>query len=51
MAFPWFIWPKSDAAIFLCAFGLTVGIDLPTAVGASLSQVVSEAGMADSVTG
>src|SRR5271154_4920160 len=29
-------WPKSDAAIFLCAFGLTVTVDLPTAVGASL---------------
>jgi len=29
-------WPRSDAAIFLCAFGLTVCIDLPTAVGASL---------------
>jgi sulfate permease, SulP family len=29
-------WPKSDVAIFLCAFGLTVMVDLPTAVGASL---------------
>ncbi len=29
-------WPKSDMAIFLCAFGLTVAVDLPTAVGASL---------------
>jgi len=29
-------WPKSDAAVFLCAFMLTVAIDLPTAVGASL---------------
>ena len=29
-------WPKSDAAIFLCAFSLTVLLDLPTAVGASL---------------
>lgn len=29
-------WPKSDAAVFLCAFGLTVCVDLPTAVGASL---------------
>src|SRR5277367_2640758 len=29
-------WPKSDVAIFLCAFGLTVTVDLPTAVGASL---------------
>jgi SulP family sulfate permease len=29
-------WPKSDAAIFFCAFGLTVAVDLPTAVGASL---------------
>jgi sulfate permease, SulP family len=29
-------WPKSDAAVFLCAFTLTVCIDLPTAVGASL---------------
>jgi SulP family sulfate permease len=29
-------WPRSDVAIFLCAFGLTVTVDLPTAVGASL---------------
>ena len=29
-------WPKSDVLIFLCAFGLTVAVDLPTAVGASL---------------
>src|SRR5204862_4247118 len=29
-------WPKSDVAIFLCAFVLTVTVDLPTAVGASL---------------
>jgi len=29
-------WPKSDAMVFLCAFGLTVMVDLPTAVGASL---------------
>ncbi|MEJ0089292.1 MAG: SulP family inorganic anion transporter [Limisphaerales bacterium] len=29
-------WPTSDVMIFLCAFGLTVAIDLPTAVGASL---------------
>ena len=29
-------WPKSDAAVFICAFGLTVILDLPTAVGASL---------------
>jgi sulfate permease, SulP family len=29
-------WPKSDVAIFLCAFALTVMVDLPTAVGASL---------------
>ncbi|MEI7807236.1 MAG: SulP family inorganic anion transporter [Verrucomicrobiota bacterium] len=29
-------WPKSDTIIFLCAFGLTVAVDLPTAVGASL---------------
>jgi SulP family sulfate permease len=29
-------WPKSDATVFLCAFTLTVCIDLPTAVGASL---------------
>jgi len=29
-------WPKSDAMVFLCAFGLTVAVDLPTAVGASL---------------
>ena len=29
-------WPKSDMAVFLCAFTLTVCVDLPTAVGASL---------------
>jgi len=29
-------WPKSDVMIFLCAFTLTVALDLPTAVGASL---------------
>ncbi len=29
-------WPRSDAAVFLCAFGLTVCVDLPTAVGVSL---------------
>ena len=29
-------WPKSDVMIFLCAFTLTVVLDLPTAVGASL---------------
>lgn len=29
-------WPKSDAVVFLCAFTLTVVLDLPTAVGASL---------------
>lgn len=29
-------WPKSDAAVFLCAFGLTVIADLPFAVGVSL---------------
>jgi SulP family sulfate permease len=29
-------WPKSDVMVFLCAFGLTVAVDLPTAVGASL---------------
>ena len=29
-------WPKSDVAVFLCAFGLTVAVDLPTAVGTSL---------------
>lgn len=29
-------WPKSDAAVFLCAFALTVMLDLPTAVGVSL---------------
>lgn len=29
-------WPRSDAMVFLCAFGLTVTVDLPTAVGASL---------------
>ncbi|HXF11468.1 MAG TPA: SulP family inorganic anion transporter [Desulfuromonadaceae bacterium] len=29
-------WPKSDAAVFVCAFALTVCVDLPTAVGTSL---------------
>ncbi|MGA2028998.1 MAG: SulP family inorganic anion transporter [Verrucomicrobiota bacterium] len=29
-------WPKSDVMVFLCAFGLTVVVDLPTAVGSSL---------------
>jgi sulfate permease, SulP family len=29
-------WPRSDAAVFLCAFVLTITVDLPTAVGASL---------------
>ena len=29
-------WPRSDVAVFLCAFVLTVCVDLPTAVGASL---------------
>ena len=29
-------WPKSDAAVFICAFGLTVIADLPFAVGVSL---------------
>lgn len=29
-------WPKSDTAVFLCAFVLTVAVDLPTAVGSSL---------------
>jgi SulP family sulfate permease len=29
-------WPKSDAMVFLCAFSLTVVLDLPTAVGTSL---------------
>jgi SulP family sulfate permease len=29
-------WPRSDAMVFICAFGLTVMVDLPTAVGASL---------------
>jgi SulP family sulfate permease len=29
-------WPKSDMMVFLCAFVLTVTLDLPTAVGASL---------------
>lgn len=29
-------WPKSDAAVFLTAFGLTIVTDLPVAVGASL---------------
>jgi sulfate permease, SulP family len=29
-------WPGSDTAVFLCAFTLTVVLDLPTAVGTSL---------------
>jgi SulP family sulfate permease len=29
-------WPRSDVAVFLCAFALTVTMDLPVAVGASL---------------
>ncbi len=29
-------WPRSDVAVFLCAFALTVMVDLPVAVGASL---------------
>lgn len=29
-------WPRSDVAVFLCAFALTVTVDLPVAVGASL---------------
>lgn len=29
-------WPKSDVAVFLCAFVLTVVVDLPVAVGTSL---------------
>lgn len=29
-------WPRSDVMVFLCAFGLTVAVDLPTAVGAAL---------------
>jgi sulfate permease, SulP family len=29
-------WPRSDMAVFLCAFVLTVAADLPTAVGTSL---------------
>jgi SulP family sulfate permease len=29
-------WPKSDVMVFLCAFCLTVALDLPTAVGTSL---------------
>ncbi len=29
-------WPKSDAMVFLCAFTLTIAVDLPVAVGASL---------------
>jgi len=29
-------WPKSDVAVFLCAFMLTVTVDLPVAVGTSL---------------
>jgi SulP family sulfate permease len=29
-------WPMSDVMVFLCAFTLTIAVDLPTAVGASL---------------
>jgi SulP family sulfate permease len=29
-------WPRSDAVVFLCAFTLTVMVDLPVAVGTSL---------------
>jgi len=29
-------WPKSDTLVFICAFVLTVAVDLPTAVGTSL---------------
>jgi SulP family sulfate permease len=29
-------WPKSDVSVFICAFVLTVAVDLPTAVGTSL---------------
>ncbi|HTB83382.1 MAG TPA: SulP family inorganic anion transporter [Candidatus Sulfotelmatobacter sp.] len=29
-------WPRSDAMVFLCAFSLTVMVDLPVAVGTSL---------------
>ncbi len=29
-------WPRSDAMVFLCAFTLTIFLDLPTAVGTSL---------------
>lgn len=29
-------WPRSDVAVFLCAFVLTVTVDLPVAVGTSL---------------
>ena len=29
-------WPKGDALVFLCAFILTVAVDLPVAVGVSL---------------
>lgn len=29
-------WPRSDVAVFLCAFALTVMVDLPVAVGVSL---------------
>ena len=29
-------WPRSDALVFVCAFCLTVTVDLPVAVGASL---------------
>lgn len=29
-------WPRSDVAVFLCAFVLTITVDLPVAVGTSL---------------
>jgi SulP family sulfate permease len=29
-------WPRSDALVFCCAFSLTIMVDLPVAVGASL---------------
>jgi SulP family sulfate permease len=29
-------WPRSDVAVFLCAFILTIAVDLPVAVGTSL---------------
>jgi len=41
-----FRWPRSDAMVFLCAFTLTVAVDLPTAVGGVVDLGVGIAGEA-----